>query len=511
MLIGEVLTDARRRTPDKVALWFGERSWTYAALDAAADRVAGALSAAGVRAGDRVALFLPNCPELLLGYLACFRLGAACVPLNYRYRAPEARHALEHSGATTLLVHESLAAEVAALPLDELGLARRYLAGGERAGFAPFAELLSGPPARVPRPAFGPEQVAAILYTSGTTAQPKGVVYSHATLWQDCEIQVESFHFTPDDVHLVSTAACHAAAFTGQFLPCLLSGGTVVLTHLPAPERVVREVETRGVSRTQMLPASLEDLVEYLERNPSSGLKTWRCCTAGGDVVSLDLHERFRRVTGFDVTELYGMTEVLSCVSNEPFGPKRLGSIGKPVARTRLRVVDEHGQDAADDQVGELLVRSPAMMVGYWNDPAATAEALRDGWMHTGDLARRDPDGYYWFVGRKKDIIIRGGSNISPAEVEEAIDRHPAVCLSCVVGVPDKHLGETVAAYVTLRDDVTPRPAAEDLRRFVAAQVAAYKVPERITIVPELPLNATGKVDRKRLRARAREEQGATD
>ena len=193
------------------------------------------------------------------------------------------------------------------------------------------------------------------------------------------------------------------------------------------------------------------------------------------------------------------MTEALSYVTNPPFGEKRLGSIGKPVAQTRLRLVDEQGREVAVDQIGEILVQTPAMMIGYWNDPEATAAALRDGWLYTGDLGRCDKDGYYWFVGRKKEIIIRGGSNISPLEVEEAIDAHPCVHLSCVVGFPDKDFGQIVAAYVVLRGDVSSRPTAGELRQFVADRIAAYKVPERVTIVAELPLNPTGKVDRKAL------------
>jgi acyl-CoA synthetase (AMP-forming)/AMP-acid ligase II len=504
MLIGHVLTETRRRTPDKVALWFGERSWSYAELDDATGRVAAALSAAGVRAGDRVALFLPNCTELVLGYFACFKLGAVAVPLNYRYREAEARYALEHSGATTLIAHQSLAGEVTGLPLAGMGISRRYLAGGEAA--PPFCafDLLLAAGGDAPAPTFDEHQAAAILYTSGSTARPKGVTYSHSTLWQNCLIQSETFQFTPDDVHLVSTAACHAAAFTGQLLPSVSTGGTCVLTHLPTPDQVVDAIARRGVTRVQMLPATLEDLVEHLEADPGSDIASWRCCTAGGDVVPLELHRRFRKAAGFDVCELYGMTEVLSCITNPPFGAKKAGSVGRPAAQTSLRIVDDHDRDVPAGGTGELLVRSPAMMVGYWNDPAATAEALRGGWMHTGDLARCDDDGYYWFVGRKKEIIIRGGSNISPLEVEEVLDEHPAVHLSCVVGMPDQHLGEVVVAYVSLRDGVAAAPTAEELRRFVAGRLAAYKVPERVTILPELPLNATGKVDRKRLHAQVR-------
>jgi acyl-CoA synthetase (AMP-forming)/AMP-acid ligase II len=252
-----------------------------------------------------------------------------------------------------------------------------------------------------------------------------------------------------------------------------------------------------------MLPATLEDLVEYLEQHQPESLTSWRCCTAGGDVVPLDLHHRFQKVTGFEIDELYGMTEALSCITNPPFGAQRLGSVGKPVVQTRLRIVDEQDRDMAAGQTGELLVQSPAMMVGYWNDPEATAEALRDGWLHTGDMARCDLDGYYWFVSRKKEIIIRGGSNISPLEVEEVLDSHPAVHLSCVVGFPDAHYGQIVGAYVALRSDVSPKPGEEELRKFVADRIAAYKVPERMIILEEMPLNSTGKVDRKKLHALA--------
>jgi acyl-CoA synthetase (AMP-forming)/AMP-acid ligase II len=506
MSLGKLLDPARQRTPDKPALWFGDDHWSYARLDEESDALAASLRAVGVRPGDRVALFLPNCPELVLSYLGCFKLGAITVPLNYRYREPEARYGLEHSGAGTLIVHESLVGEVAGLPLADMRVSRRYLAGGTtRPGFAPFGEMLArqGKPTQ---PAFGDDQPAAILYTSGSTAKPKGVTYTHGTLWQNCLIQSETFAFTADDVHLVSTAACHAAAFTAQLLPGFYTGATCVLTHLPTPEQVVSAITRRGVTRIQMLPASLEDLVEYLEQRPDSDMSSLRCCTAGGDVVPVELHERFRKAVGFDVTELYGMTEVLSCLTNPPFGPKKLGSVGWPAAKTECRVVDGRDRDLPAGQAGELLVKSPAMLVGYWNNPEATSEALRSGWMHTGDLARRDEDGCFWFVGRKKEIIIRAGSNISPLEVEEALDEHPAVRISCVVGKPDHHLGEVVVAFVALKPDTESHPTPEELRAFVASRIATYKVPVRITILEELPLNPTGKVDRVKLHALVRAE-----
>jgi acyl-CoA synthetase (AMP-forming)/AMP-acid ligase II len=226
-----------------------------------------------------------------------------------------------------------------------------------------------------------------------------------------------------------------------------------------------------------------------------------RSCFAGGDAVPLHVHERFHELTGLEVSEVWGMTECLTSAMNPPFGRKKPGSIGLPVREAGLRVIDAQGRDAANGEVGELLVKSPAMFVGYWNNPEATAAAIQDGWLHTGDLARLDEDGYYWFVGRKKEIIIRGGSNISPLEVEEAIDGHPAVLRSGVVGAPDAHYGQVVVAYVVLREGAPP-VTEDDLRRFVAQRLAAYKVPERHVFVPDLPLNPTGKVDRHALRAR---------
>ena len=303
-------------------------------------------------------------------------------------------------------------------------------------------------------------------------------------------------------MHLVSTAACHAAAFTGQLLPNVYMGGTSVLTHLPTPDQVVDAIVGRAVTRVQMLPATLEDLVEFLEAHPGSNLSSLRVCTAGGDVVPVELHHRFKKATRLEITELFGMTEVLSCITNPPFGVKKRGSIGKPVAQTEVRIVDHHDQDVPFGKTGELLIRSPAMLVGYWNDPAATADALGGGLdAHRRPGLRRDEDSYYWFVCRQKEIIIRGGSNIAPLEVEEVLDGHPAVHLKAAWSAgPIITWARSVAAYVSLRDGMAAT-TTDELRQFVAGRLAAYKVPERITIMSELPLNPTGKVDRKKIHA----------
>ncbi len=509
---GGMLGRTRRQFGDRLALQFDDREWSYAQLDDASMTIAANLATAGVQSGDRLALFMPNCDWLVLGYLACFRLGAIAVPLNYRYRAAEVEYALRHCGASTLLVHRDLLSEVASLPLEAIEDIKRVYVVDEPTpsntapqvplGMNSFNELLLDDANPFVPAEFEPSQAAAILYTSGTTAKPKGVTYTYATLLANCEIQAETFAFTPDDVHLVSTAACHAAAFTGQLLPSLFVGSACVLRHLPKPASVVEACHRFGVTRLQMLPASLADLVEFREQHPEPPLPMLRCCTAGGDVVPAELQERFCRAFGWEITELYGMTEALSCITNDPFGPKRHGSIGKPVARTRVKIAGQNDEPAATGETGELLVQSPATMVGYWHDAVATEAALAGGWLHTGDLARQDEEGFLYFVGRRKEIIIHGGSNISPLEVEEAIDAHPAVHLSGVVGMHDNHWGEIVVAYVALRD-AAAAPTAQELHDFVAQRVATYKVPERFIFLPEMPLNATGKIDRQRLHALA--------
>jgi long-chain acyl-CoA synthetase len=500
MSLASLLQESRQRWPEKTAIWFAGRSWRFGDLDDHSNRIAAGLAKAGARAGDRIALFTPNCIELVLCYFGAFKLGAIAVPLNDRYQAEEVRYGVEQCGATMLIAHAELLDRLQDLPLAEIGIKQSYVFGGdEEPPFQPFAALLCESTNALPNPNIDDNDPAVIFYTSGSTARPKGVTHTHRSLTNCIEIQTKTFEFTQNDVHMVVTAACHVAAFATQLLPSLASGGTSVLAHLPPPAEFIAAIECHGVTRAQMLPAGLEDIVEFLEQHPSNKLQSWRSCTAGGDVIPLELQKRFRNVTGFDVTELYGQTEAASTFTNPPFGPKRPGSFGKPVVQTEGRVVDADGKEVADDVVGELQTKSPSLMQGYWNDPEATSAAIHDGWFDSGDLVRRDRDGYYWFVGRKKEIIIRGGSNISPMEVERVIDSHPAVHLCCVVGKSDTHFGQIVEAYVEFRGDMPNKPTADELKSFVAERIAAYKVPEHFHIVEHLPLNCTGKVDRHQL------------
>ncbi len=474
---------------DQVALRCGDQTVRYGELAAAVESLAGGLIASGFRAGDRLALFMPNCPELVVAYLACFRTGVIAVPLNTRYRAPEVNFALTRSRASTVIVHPELASEAAEAP------AQQWLIG-EPGGA--WETALHGTAQELASPI--PEAPAVILFTSGSTSQPKGVTHAHASMRHTITVQAESQELRDDDVNLITLATCHIAGLFGQLLPTLASGGTCILhPHFDAG-LAASEIERSRVTRIQLLPGQLAELLEVASER-GCRLQSLRCAIAGGDAVAPDTQRRFRDLTGLEITEVCGMTECFDYAMNPPVGEKRLGSIGRPAPGNELRLRGADGREPPTDKPGEILVRSRSTMLGYWDDPEQTAAALADGWLHTGDIARCDADGWFWFVGRSKELIIRGGSNVAPGEVEAVLHMHPAVAASVVVGVPDPKLGQRIAAWV---QPAHGAPAGEaELRAFVRSQIADYKAPEWILFTPALPTTAVGKFDRTALQREA--------
>ncbi len=489
MLLSTLVDAVARRRPDHLAVIDGPARLTYAELAAARAKVTASLAAAGLRPGDRLAVLSPNCAELVVTYHAAFLAGVVLVPVNTRLAAPGIEYVLGHSGAEALVVDHRL---VDRLPADGAGIptGRVWVIGGRDATFDRLRRGDATPPPG--RPQAQPGDVAAILYTSGTTSRPKGVTHTHSSLWHTAANQAWSQEFGSGDVHLVSLSAAHIAGFGGQLLTAAYAGGTVVLLADPSPASILETVERHRPTYLQMTPAILAETLDAVA-SPAQ-LASVRCCLAGGDEVPHSTHERFRALTGRNVTEVCGMTESFSYLMNPPFGDQRAGSIGVPAHGTRVRILTPGGTDAGAGEVGELAVQSAATMSGYWDDPGKTAAVLRDGWLHTGDMGRVDEDGWYFFAARRADMIIRGGSNISPLEVEDVLTAHPAVLEAAVVGVPDPVFGQRVAAAVRLHPGAQATP--EDLLSFARRQLAEYQTPERLEVVDALPHNATGKVDR---------------
>jgi acyl-CoA synthetase (AMP-forming)/AMP-acid ligase II len=446
-----------------------------------------------------------NCPEMILAYFACFKAGIVAVPLNNRYKGAEVEYAVNHCGARMLIAQDALLPEVLAARA-RLDTVEKVIVCGTPAreqGAESFDRLIEESlPADLDAPR--EEDAAVILYTSGTTARPKGVVHTYGTLSNAVVNQTAFRKMAPSEISLASLSICHVAGLTGQLLATVAAQGTIVLLPRFDAGMFLDTIGSARPTTVQLLPEQAIELIEHPAARQTD-FSSLRCCVVGGDRVPMEEHRRFRQVTGCPIVETCGSTESFSYAMNPPEGPIKPGSIGTPVCNTVLRLVDDSGRDVPIGEMGEILVKSRANTVGYWNDPGETAKTLKDGWYYSGDLARADADGYYWFAGRKKHIIIRGGSNISPREVEEVLFLHPDVKSACVVGKPDPVWGQRVKAYVSCKAG-TPPPTADALRAFAAARIAAYKTPEEIEFLPDLPLNAVGKVDRKLLAERAASE-----
>jgi long-chain acyl-CoA synthetase len=345
-----------------------------------------------------------------------------------------------------------------------------------------------------PLPEVDPTRPVVILYTSGTTARPKGVTHTHRTLFENARLTT-LIGVDPGDTLLVITQLMHASGLW-LVLTALHQGATAALLRTFDAAAALDLMEQFRCTIIWALHAMLQFGVEEQARRPRD-VSSLRTVLAGGDTVPLALQQRFHDIFGFGVQEGYGMTETVPMTLN-PSGAIRTGSIGLALPEVAIRLVDLQGRDVPAGETGEILVRSPANCVGYWNDPAATARLFDNSWLHTGDLASRDNDGYYWFKGRLKQLIIRGGSKISPQGVEEALYQHPAVLEAGVIGAPHPVYGEVPVAFVALRPG---HSLTEDqLRTHARKLLADYKVPDRIFFVAELPKGLTGKVDRRSLR-----------
>ena len=503
-MLHQLLRQPLAAAPDRPILEADGVWLTAAELEQRTARLASGLLAAGLEEGDRLAVLVPNGVEGVLCYLAGFRLGLVVVPLDYQYHALQIGYALGHSGAAMLVVHQER------IPgLEEAGVLRgvpRVLAvGGEgAANHRPFAALFGAsrdPGATEP----AADSPAVMIYTSGTTSRPKGVVLSHGALGVGIRKYLSRVTLTPDDVTLISAPIARPLALRCQLLPTLFVGGQVsLLRQFSVPEFVAALRRAPAKTFLTLTPGGLGQLVG----DPDFAANDWsrlRLCLAGGDHVPVRLQEAFARLTGVAITEQCGSTETGPYAMNPPFGRKKPGSIGLPAPGMQVAVVDEQGVDLPAGATGEMRVSGPGIMDGYWNDSAMTRKTLRAGWIRTGDLGRYDEDGFLWFTGRRKDVIVRqfagGAKKIAPLEVEAALAAHPAVRECCVIGVPDSASGEVPQAYVVPEPGSRAQP--EELRAFVGERLAEFMIPAVVHLIRALPHKGPGKVDRELLRMRA--------
>jgi acyl-CoA synthetase (AMP-forming)/AMP-acid ligase II len=493
--------------PDEPALISLQACWTWRELDRDADRLAGNLLALGLRPGDRVASLLPNRCMAEVLYIACIRAGLVATPLNYRYMAPEIDHALRVSEASVLVAHGERDGDIALSDVaSQLPLGRiAYGAGSD--GPASLEAMIARELPAMELPAVDPAAPAFIFFTSGSTGSPKGVTHSCETIGWIAASTAAGLAFTPNDTFLTASSLSHEGG-VGFSFAALSAGASVAIARHFDPDEYLPLLRRVCPTVIWILPAALVRLVED-QGATKEDFASLRYCATGGDKLPAELEREFEVKAGFRIHETYGMTEIGSATGNPPAGLNKPGSIGPLSPGYELEIRDDDGNELPAKCEGRLWIRSPTTMTGYWNRPDATAEVLVDGWLDTGDVMSVDEDGYLWFAGRKKQIIVHDGSNISPQDVEGALLAHPAVAAAGVVGVHDLAHGENVRAYVTLHGDVAT-PCASELIAFARERVG-YKAPEDIVFLDEMPLSPAGKTDRTALKRMAEAQaNGAT-
>ena len=507
-MIGYQLSINASRYPAAMAVAFGSRRFSYAELNERACRVANGLMALGVGRGDRVAALVHNCNQFFEIFFAAAKLGAVFVPINFRLVAREVGLVIDACGPKVLLAGNDFADLVAGLknqnefPAHLVWVDDSFPADLQADLNAPYERWLNTQRADEPDAAPPADEVQMLMHSSGTTGTPKGIIYTHATTLASSMAKIIDFRLTRRDSTVVFGPLFHAGPLLDLALPLLLRGGRVVLGQSRQfdPSRLLQTVADERATLVPIYPTMLRRVLA-LGNLDSYDLSSLRLMVTGGESVPLPVlqavYERFPHV-GFINT--YGSTEggpATTFLAPEE-KVRKMGSVGQPAFGVEVRIVDKEGNALGAGMVGEVLVRSPFVCRGYWNQPAATAESLRNGWWHTGDLARRDDEGYIWITGRRKDMIKSGTENIYPIEVEQVIATLAGVTEVGVIGVPDEEWGESVAAFVVLEAGANHDAAAvlEHCRR----HLASYKKPRYVIFVDSLPRNTTNKVSKVTLR-----------
>jgi long-chain acyl-CoA synthetase len=464
----------------------------YSELREAAGLVTSLLSSAGVAPGDRVGVMLPNVPAFPVAFYGALAAGAVVVPMNPLLKSREVAYYLGDSGAKVLFAWYSSAGEAAKGAADTG--ARVFTVDDPD-----MRSLLAGLFPVHTRVERADDDDAVVLYTSGTTGQPKGAQLTHANLSRNAALTAETLiNAGPEDVVMGCLPLFHVFGLTCGLNATIAGGGTLTLLPRFDPGQALGIIARDRVTVFEGVPTMYAAMLHH----PSSAeadASSLRTCVSGGAAMPVEVLHSFEKTFGCVILEGYGLSETSPVASfNHPHAERKPGSIGTPVAGVEMRVVGPDGAPLAVGEVGEVAIRGHNVMKGYWRKPEATAEAIPDGWFRTGDLARVDEDGYFFIVDRKKEMIIRGGYNVYPREIEEVLYEHPAVAEAAVVGIAHDQLGEEVGAAVALKPGATATP--EELRAYVKDRVAAYKYPRRVWLVDELPKGPTGKILRREVR-----------
>ncbi|OGT45385.1 MAG: hypothetical protein A3E83_00130 [Gammaproteobacteria bacterium RIFCSPHIGHO2_12_FULL_41_20] len=494
------LLEKWKTVKEKVALIYGQEHYDYAELCRLSSIIANNMYQHGVRKKSRIAFFMDNKPELIWLYFATFSLGAVAVPINYRYKADELAYVLQDCQINILITEESKEQYVEKIHgCGQLNCKVFSISSHVNNIFLNFISLLNEKTPSHPQQKIAPDDLSVILYTSGSTSNPKGVMHSHRSVLAAATHLTQTIMLSSNCINGITLPICHIAGMIGQVISTILIGGQMILFPKFDAKSLVHAIEQYKITHLQLTPANLVELVEYADDHKNSHLTSLLQVIVGGDKVPETLQEKFFTLSHCYVTEVLGMTESFSYCINLSHDKTKLGSAGIPTKGVKIDLLDNQNNIIkTNNQTGEIRVHSNANMLGYWGNPHETIKTLRDGYVYTGDLAYRDQDGFFWFAGRKKQLIIRGGSNISPQEVESVLIQHPLIREVCVIGFPDKKLNQIVCACVVLKDKKLSL-TLENIRSFCIDHISDYKIPEKLIILNELPHNTTGKLDRNQI------------
>jgi long-chain acyl-CoA synthetase len=511
--LGYIFQDALRLIPTQEVLIQGDTRYTYSQLDENCDRVAGGLKQLGVQQGDRVALLFGNHYRYLEALLGCMRLRAIAVPLNARLSEEAWLYVLSDSEAKVLMVSGSMLQP--GLKLAEKLPQVRVVVDSPPSGhdYLRYDEMIASAPPQFERTATAFDDICMLPYTSGSTGKPKGVLLTHGGQIWNADIERKALMIDDTERALVAVPLYHKNAMLGAVKPFLLVGGSIVILHGFDAAEVLRAIHRFGVTYITGVPAMYKMMLTEMERTPEIDVSSLRYAVCGSAEVPEQLLEQFARVFGSPIAESYGLTEGGPVpVINTRWALKKRGSCGCAFPGCEVKLVAQDGvTEVGPNEPGELITRNPGLAKGYWKLPEVTAQRFQDGWLRTGDLLRKDEDGYFYFVGRRDDVIDVGGERVYPKEVEDILLRHTNIRDACVVPAPHPVKGKAPVAFVTER--VPGQTSEADLKNFYLSTGSAFAHPRRVIFLEKLPLNSTGKFDRKQMTDMASElvlEPGGT-
>lgn len=472
---------------------------TYRQLNTKVNKLGNALIKAGVQYGDRVAIQLLNVPEFIISYLAIQRIGAIVVPINPLYKERELENLLVDSGAEIIITAPIFTAAIN-LSTNLAQLKKVILTGNEAVvNCVSFEEFIQGENESNIDIPLKTEEVAEIIYTSGTTGIPKGAMLTHGNLYSNASVLKEYFGITENEHTLCLAPLFHIAAQTVCMTSTIVAGGiNYLLPRWVSAEETLEAMENWQISLF-FGPPTMYTFMTNCPTVQNYNLSSLTKAVAGAASLPVEVFNKFKELTGIEILEGYGLSETspVSCM-NPPNGQKKSGSIGIAFPGVQVKIFNENNEELPNYEIGEIVIKGPNVMKGYYQKPDETIEAMRSGWFHTGDMAYRDEEGYFFIVDRKKDMVNRGGLKIYPREVEEIIYKHPSVLEVAVVGIPDRVMGEEIKAYITLKEN--KQLDMEELKQMCKEELAHFKVPKYFQVVQELPKTPTGKILKNELR-----------